>query len=216
VVIIDEPGAGKYYGGDVAAPVFSGVVGGALRLLAVPPDAPVSDADDAARSRSPRDESSASSRSLATAARGLADLPRDRRSTISRRTARGAARQRVPRGARHASTASSTRRRRSPTARAPCCGSRRRWPCADLPRRIWSRRCRDLREHASLIADRFFGAPVAHLASPASPAPTARPPAPIYLRRRSEAAGRPAAYMGTIGTGGRARWWRARSPPAMR
>jgi cell division protein FtsI (penicillin-binding protein 3) len=43
VVIIDEPGAGKYYGGDVAAPVFSGVVGGALRLLAVPPDAPVRD-----------------------------------------------------------------------------------------------------------------------------------------------------------------------------
>ena len=43
VVIIDEPGAGKYYGGDVAAPVFSGVVGGALRLLAVPPDAPIGD-----------------------------------------------------------------------------------------------------------------------------------------------------------------------------
>jgi cell division protein FtsI (penicillin-binding protein 3) len=43
VVVIDEPGAGKYYGGDVAAPVFSGVVGGALRLLAVPPDAPVRD-----------------------------------------------------------------------------------------------------------------------------------------------------------------------------
>ncbi len=43
VVVIDEPGAGKYYGGEVSAPVFSGVVGGALRLLAVPPDAPVSD-----------------------------------------------------------------------------------------------------------------------------------------------------------------------------
>jgi cell division protein FtsI (penicillin-binding protein 3) len=43
VVVIDEPGAGKYYGGEVAAPVFSGVVGGALRLLAVPPDAPVAD-----------------------------------------------------------------------------------------------------------------------------------------------------------------------------
>jgi cell division protein FtsI (penicillin-binding protein 3) len=42
-VVIDEPGAGKYYGGDVAAPVFSGVVGGALRLLAVAPDAPVGD-----------------------------------------------------------------------------------------------------------------------------------------------------------------------------
>jgi cell division protein FtsI (penicillin-binding protein 3) len=43
VVVIDEPGAGKYYGGEVAAPVFSGVVGGALRLLAVPPDAPITE-----------------------------------------------------------------------------------------------------------------------------------------------------------------------------
>jgi cell division protein FtsI (penicillin-binding protein 3) len=41
VVIINEPGAGAYYGGDVAAPVFSKVVGGALRLLAVAPDAPL-------------------------------------------------------------------------------------------------------------------------------------------------------------------------------
>jgi cell division protein FtsI (penicillin-binding protein 3) len=49
VVIIDEPGAGKYYGGEVAAPVFSGVVGGALRLLAVPPDAPVTDSNEPAR-----------------------------------------------------------------------------------------------------------------------------------------------------------------------
>jgi cell division protein FtsI (penicillin-binding protein 3) len=40
VVVIDEPSAGKYFGGDVAAPVFSAVVGGALRLLAVAPDEP--------------------------------------------------------------------------------------------------------------------------------------------------------------------------------
>lgn len=38
VVVIDDPSAGKYYGADVAAPVFSAVVGGALRLLAVAPD----------------------------------------------------------------------------------------------------------------------------------------------------------------------------------
>jgi cell division protein FtsI (penicillin-binding protein 3) len=38
VVVIDEPTAGKYHGGDVSAPVFSAVVGGALRLLAVAPD----------------------------------------------------------------------------------------------------------------------------------------------------------------------------------
>ncbi|MEQ1775460.1 MAG: penicillin-binding protein 2 [Burkholderiales bacterium] len=40
-VMIDEPSAGQHYGGAVAAPVFSEVVGGALRLLAVPPDAPM-------------------------------------------------------------------------------------------------------------------------------------------------------------------------------
>jgi cell division protein FtsI (penicillin-binding protein 3) len=38
VVVIDEPSAGKHRGGDVAAPVFSAVLGGALRLIGVPPD----------------------------------------------------------------------------------------------------------------------------------------------------------------------------------
>ena len=38
VVIIDEPSAGLYYGGDIAAPVYSAVMSGALRLLAIPPD----------------------------------------------------------------------------------------------------------------------------------------------------------------------------------
>jgi cell division protein FtsI (penicillin-binding protein 3) len=38
--MIDEPGAGKFYGGDVAAPVFANVVAGSLRALNVPPDAP--------------------------------------------------------------------------------------------------------------------------------------------------------------------------------
>jgi len=38
VVVIDEPSAGKYYGGDVAAPVYAAVMSGALRLMAIPPD----------------------------------------------------------------------------------------------------------------------------------------------------------------------------------
>jgi cell division protein FtsI (penicillin-binding protein 3) len=38
LVVIDEPGGKLYYGGDVAAPVFSNVMAGALRLLGVPPD----------------------------------------------------------------------------------------------------------------------------------------------------------------------------------
>ena len=39
IVVIDEPRDGDYFGGLVAAPVFSEVTGSALRLLQVPPDA---------------------------------------------------------------------------------------------------------------------------------------------------------------------------------
>jgi len=39
-IMIDEPSDGVYYGGAVAAPVFSNVMAGALRMLAVPQDAP--------------------------------------------------------------------------------------------------------------------------------------------------------------------------------
>jgi cell division protein FtsI (penicillin-binding protein 3) len=38
VVMIDEPSSGQYYGGLVSAPVFSKVMGGALRILGVTPD----------------------------------------------------------------------------------------------------------------------------------------------------------------------------------
>ncbi len=40
-VMIDEPAAGKHYGGMVAAPVFAQIMQGALRLLGVPHDAPL-------------------------------------------------------------------------------------------------------------------------------------------------------------------------------
>ncbi len=39
-VMIDEPAGPKHVGGDVAAPVFSSVMGAALRMMSVPPDAP--------------------------------------------------------------------------------------------------------------------------------------------------------------------------------
>jgi cell division protein FtsI (penicillin-binding protein 3) len=39
VVMIDEPQGQAYYGGDIAAPVFANIVSGALRVMAVPPDA---------------------------------------------------------------------------------------------------------------------------------------------------------------------------------
>ena len=38
VVMIDEPGKSEHFGGEVAAPVFSTVMTGAMRLLDVPPD----------------------------------------------------------------------------------------------------------------------------------------------------------------------------------
>ncbi|MBS0305984.1 MAG: penicillin-binding protein 2 [Proteobacteria bacterium] len=37
-VMVDEPGKGSYFGGEVAAPVFSQVVQQTLRMLGVPPD----------------------------------------------------------------------------------------------------------------------------------------------------------------------------------
>jgi len=38
-VMLDEPSGGQYYGGAVAAPVFSRVMAGALRMLNIPQDA---------------------------------------------------------------------------------------------------------------------------------------------------------------------------------
>ena len=38
VAVINDPTGDKYYGGDVAAPLFSSVMTGALRLLNIPPD----------------------------------------------------------------------------------------------------------------------------------------------------------------------------------
>ena len=38
-VMLDEPGGKAYFGGEIAAPVFSSVMAGALRFLNVPPDA---------------------------------------------------------------------------------------------------------------------------------------------------------------------------------
>jgi cell division protein FtsI (penicillin-binding protein 3) len=38
VVVVHEPSAGVYYGGEVAAPVFSEVAAGSLRVLGIPPD----------------------------------------------------------------------------------------------------------------------------------------------------------------------------------
>ena len=38
IVVINEPGGDMYHGGEVAAPVFSRVMKGSLRLLNITPD----------------------------------------------------------------------------------------------------------------------------------------------------------------------------------
>jgi cell division protein FtsI (penicillin-binding protein 3) len=38
VVVVNEPKGDEHYGGQVAAPVFSRIAAGAMRLLNVPPD----------------------------------------------------------------------------------------------------------------------------------------------------------------------------------
>lgn len=48
-VMIDEPSNGQYYGGQVAAPVFSQIMAGSLRSLGVPSDAPLKPLNDAAK-----------------------------------------------------------------------------------------------------------------------------------------------------------------------
>lgn len=53
VIVIDEPNGEKYYGGDVAAPVFADIMADSLRLLAIPPDAlPARDSNSAMQAMS--------------------------------------------------------------------------------------------------------------------------------------------------------------------
>ncbi|HTV52801.1 MAG TPA: penicillin-binding transpeptidase domain-containing protein [Steroidobacteraceae bacterium] len=64
-VVIDEPSAGEHLGGVVAAPVFSSVMGGALRLMGVPPDQPIALSADEQASPQPLPQK----RNVRTAAR---------------------------------------------------------------------------------------------------------------------------------------------------
>ena len=72
-VMLDEPQGAKHFGGDVAGPVFSSVMGNALRLMDVPPDAvqTVNARAPAALPEPPRAEAGQPKR--AESARGKAD-----------------------------------------------------------------------------------------------------------------------------------------------
>ena len=71
----------------------------------------------------------------------------------------------------------------------------------DLPSEILVAPVPRLREHASTIADRFFGAPSAHLSVAGITGTNGKTTCAYLLAQALEAVGRPAGYMGTIGTG---------------
>jgi UDP-N-acetylmuramoyl-L-alanyl-D-glutamate--2,6-diaminopimelate ligase len=71
----------------------------------------------------------------------------------------------------------------------------------DLPSDIVIAPVTHLREHASAIADRFFGAPSRSLSVAGITGTNGKTTCAYLLSQALENAGRPAAYMGTIGTG---------------
>ncbi|HEU4589784.1 MAG TPA: UDP-N-acetylmuramoyl-L-alanyl-D-glutamate--2,6-diaminopimelate ligase [Steroidobacteraceae bacterium] len=71
----------------------------------------------------------------------------------------------------------------------------------DLPSQILVAPVPHLREHASTIADRFFGSPSRRLAVAGITGTNGKTTCAYLLAQALQAAGRPAAYMGTIGTG---------------
>jgi UDP-N-acetylmuramoyl-L-alanyl-D-glutamate--2,6-diaminopimelate ligase len=71
----------------------------------------------------------------------------------------------------------------------------------DLPSEIVLAPVPNLREHASAIADRFFGAPSEGLSIAGITGTNGKTTCAYLLAQALEIAGRPAAYMGTIGTG---------------
>ena len=71
----------------------------------------------------------------------------------------------------------------------------------DLPSEILVAPVPRLREHASTIADRFFGTPSAHLAVAGITGTNGKTTCAYLLAQALERCGRTAAYMGTIGTG---------------
>ena len=71
----------------------------------------------------------------------------------------------------------------------------------DLPSEILIAPVPRLREHASAIADRFFGAPSSRLAVAGITGTNGKTTCAYLLAQALESCGRAAAYMGTIGTG---------------
>jgi UDP-N-acetylmuramoyl-L-alanyl-D-glutamate--2,6-diaminopimelate ligase len=146
---------------------------------------------------------SVASRSLASLLGGLAALPRD--VEISDLTQDGRA---VRPGSAFLAVRGSAAHGLDYAAQAVANGARAvLWEPArdvqlpDLPSDIVVAPVPELRRHASLIADRFFGSPSQHLAIAGVTGTNGKTTCAYLLAQALEAGGRPAAYMGTIGTG---------------
>jgi len=218
VVVIDEPQGTQHQGGTVSAPVFSQIVGGALRLLA-------------RRARSTRERSGgiavdpdtfnrphrgppmtgvesqmghpAVARSLADLTAGFVDVPAGivvgDLTLDSRAVSPGslflACKGRTHHGLRFAEQAVARGARAvlfegSPDERVPQLGSD-----------IFVAAVPQLSQRAGIIADRFFGAPSQALTMAGITGTNGKTTCAWLLAQALQFCGRPAAYMGTLGFG---------------
>ena len=212
-VMLDEPAGAKYYGGDVSAPVFSSVMGAALRMLSVPPDAPQT-LNVQAPARPGRTEARAAGRgrrgmiavaaACARAASALADrlaqlgVPLADLTTDSRAVKHRLGVRRLSRAA--CSTAAPTSPRRSRAARRRCSGSAqasRGTRAGTCP----TSRVEDLRARASEIAGLVYGDPSAKLWMVGVTGTNGKTSVAQWIAQAFDGLGRRAAVLGTLGNG---------------
>ena len=205
VVVIDDPGAGRYYGGDVAAPVFSAVVGGALRLMGVEPDAVKPSAPDAPSTEIPA-RGACDERAATHAARACSTASPRWRNDVELTDITLDSRQVRPGGAflacrgtrRHGLDFAGEVARRGAAAILWEPEAGRAAPAFDS--QIVLAAVPQLAARASLIADRFFGSPSRALDVIGVTGTNGKTTCAWLLAQALDACGVPTAYLGTLGT----------------
>ena len=198
-VMIDEPSAGQHYGGAVAAPVFAQVMPGALRLLGVPPDAPLEPSSCRAKARQRRrapDGRNATWNVFRRDSRAQGAMI-ERLSADSRALRAG---RRVPR----------LSRREPPTAARYIADAIARgaaavlWEATASPGMRLARaqrcRCEDLKQQAGALAHEFYGRPSESLWMCGVTGTNGKTSCSHWIAQRSASARRPR-VIGTLGTG---------------
>ena len=189
------------YGGDIAAPVFSAVVGGALRLMGIEPDAVKPGADEAlldtAGTGAPM--SAPTLRSLLAGIVPVAnDIPLTDVTLDSRQVRTGGAFLACRGGRRH--EAGFRCRCRAAPVRPPSFGKPTAHACRRRSnRRSWLTEVPQLSAEASRIADRFFAAPSQSLDVVGVTGTNGKTTCAWLLAQALTACGRPTAYLGTLG-----------------